>query len=331
MAADDDDARMHFSPFVGCDDEMYDDDEFRATASAPSHRRGMGPPSWSSASSRGSFSGSGGFGSGGSSGGEEMEPPALCCPVLQTMFRDPVFVPDSGNTYDRQVRHAPRPLPAPPFSAAQRARVTPAGPGHVLARQPARGGAAAGPAQQHGAVVDASLHQLVVRPCSCPAPAPPAALKHVSSSPHQGVASLTGMTYSLTCMTHARGCCRDKRREVNAWLQDRPDYVPKGWVRRARCRTRARACALRLSQRPSLLHACVLLTARALPACFSALHACMHACIQRTHCPMYVRMYAHACALARAHTHKSLARRHGAGGHARTHARTHTHTHTHTC
>ena len=32
---------------------------------------------------------------------EMIEPAALCCPVTQVMYRDPVFVPESGNTYER--------------------------------------------------------------------------------------------------------------------------------------------------------------------------------------------------------------------------------------
>ena len=30
------------------------------------------------------------------------EPHALCCPITHSLYRDPVFVPESGNTYERE-------------------------------------------------------------------------------------------------------------------------------------------------------------------------------------------------------------------------------------
>lgn len=33
---------------------------------------------------------------------EVQEPPELCCPILHTVFRDPVFVPEAGTTYERE-------------------------------------------------------------------------------------------------------------------------------------------------------------------------------------------------------------------------------------
>eukprot|EP00913_Durusdinium_trenchii_P015858 g14903.t1 len=32
---------------------------------------------------------------------EPAEPSVLLCPITQVMFRDPVFIPESGNTYER--------------------------------------------------------------------------------------------------------------------------------------------------------------------------------------------------------------------------------------
>ena len=39
-------------------------------------------------------------------GGPEEEPQALCCPITHVMFRDPVFVCESGNTYEREAIEA---------------------------------------------------------------------------------------------------------------------------------------------------------------------------------------------------------------------------------
>ena len=36
----------------------------------------------------------------------EEEPLSLCCPITHCMYRDPVFVPESGTTYDREALHA---------------------------------------------------------------------------------------------------------------------------------------------------------------------------------------------------------------------------------
>lgn len=90
-------------------------------------------------------------------GSEVHEPPALCCPVLLTVFRDPVFVPESGNTYDRQALDT--------WFASSRA-------GAQL-RDP-----------------------------------------------------LTNTVLSTTQVFTNW----DKRREVNAWLEEHPDYIPKGWA-----------------------------------------------------------------------------------------------------
>ena len=116
-----------------------------ASDSAQSHRRGQGsaPP--------------GGSGDEGV-GGEVHEPPALCCPVLQTIFRDPVFVPESGNTYDRQALEMF-------WLASRRAGAQPRDP----------------------------LNNTVL--------------------------STTQVFINW-----------DKRREVNAWLQENPQYIPKGWA-----------------------------------------------------------------------------------------------------
>jgi hypothetical protein len=88
------------------------------------------------------------------------EPARLCCPVTQIMFRDPVFVPDSGNTYERQALET--------FWRAQ-----------------SRAGA------------------------------PP-------RDPLNNTVLATTQVFPNW----------DKRREVNAWLQAHPDYVPIGWASR---------------------------------------------------------------------------------------------------
>jgi hypothetical protein len=90
-------------------------------------------------------------------GAEVQEPPALCCPVLLTLFRDPVFVPESGNTYDRQALDK--------WFASSRA----------------------------GAQLRDPLTNTVI-----------------------------STTQVFTNW--------DKRREVNAWLEENPDYIPKGWA-----------------------------------------------------------------------------------------------------
>ena len=95
---------------------------------------------------------------GGSGGVEVHEPSALCCPVLQTIFRDPVFVPESGNTYDRQALETF-------WLASRRAGAQPRDP--------------------------------------------------LSNT----VLSTTQVFINW-----------DKRREVNAWLQENPQYIPKGWA-----------------------------------------------------------------------------------------------------
>ena len=116
-----------------------------ASESVQSHRRGQGsaPPGGSC---------------GEGVGGEVHEPPALCCPVLQTIFRDPVFVPESGNTYDRQALEMF-------WLASRRAGAQPRDP----------------------------LNNTVL--------------------------STTQVFINW-----------DKRREVNAWLQENPQYIPKGWA-----------------------------------------------------------------------------------------------------
>jgi hypothetical protein len=86
------------------------------------------------------------------------EPSALCCPVLQTIFRDPVFVPESGNTYDRQALETF-------WLASRRAGAQPRDP----------------------------LNNTVL--------------------------STTQVFINW-----------DKRREVNAWLQENPKYIPKSWA-----------------------------------------------------------------------------------------------------
>lgn len=41
-------------------------------------------------------------GAGSAAEGAVEEPDALCCPITHCMLRDPVFVPESGTTYERE-------------------------------------------------------------------------------------------------------------------------------------------------------------------------------------------------------------------------------------
>ena len=91
---------------------------------------------------------------------DSAEPSSLCCPVMQTMFRDPVFVPDSGNTYEREALLT--------FWRASQ----------------------------------------------------------VAGAPPRDPLNNTVLTSTQVFANW------DKRREVAAWLQDHPDFVPTGWASR---------------------------------------------------------------------------------------------------
>ena len=94
-------------------------------------------------------------------GDQVVEPSSLCCPVMQTLFRDPVFVPDSGNTYERDALMT--------FWRASQ----------------------------------------------------------MAAAPPRDPLNNTVLTSTQVFVNW------DKRREVAAWLQDNPGYVPSGWAGRS--------------------------------------------------------------------------------------------------
>ena len=94
-------------------------------------------------------------------GDQDVEPSSLCCPVMRTLFRDPVFVPESGNTYERDALMT--------FWRASQ----------------------------------------------------------MAGAPPRDPLNNTVLTSTQVFVNW------DKRREVAAWLQDNPGYVPSGWAGRS--------------------------------------------------------------------------------------------------